>query len=433
MKSNQSLEDKIEQYLLGRLPRDEHLEMEQAIREQPDLAQEIELRRLEFDTAEELIAGDIRAQFERLHEQEPESGKMSPRWDRRWYYYVAVAVVVLLAFLLYRQLWTNNVPPPLPPNPLVQDTVPQNPLVPKDAKPSTKPHQPKSTPTSVQHIASAYYKSSQNWKETSAIRGDGATGLPDAVDRAIAFWQNGEYRKTLQHLENVQIGHPRFYTAQLLRTHAYFNLRNYNEAAAAARSVMAWQGNAEYSEEAEWLLVLTFVADGKNDTDEFKVASDNILRDKAHPYHDNMLALWGNLPENKNAAIALADPTNFVTSPSMEAFVVASSRSQGLTVKISSPPNDTRFAPDKNGEVLIRFAGTVESAPGVTLTLMIFDNKNANKPLVSVPLELKKGNVADTLSFDFQQRLKVAQGLYYFTVERQGMPLAYTGKFTIKN
>lgn len=434
MKSDPSLEGKIEQYLLGRLPRDEQLEVERAMRDDPDFALEVELRRLEFDTAEELIATDIRALYQRLREQERESGKMSPRWGRRWYYYAAAASVALLAFLLYRYLFPPPVEPPgfvntgkTVPDTFIIQLPPRPPQVVPDlsvAESEAPPERPQAQ-TDVQRIAIAYYGSSQDWNKTSSVRGSDTPGSQDAVGHAIASWQRGAYPEMLQYLDTIQADHPRYYAAQLLLAHANFKLGKYKEAAAAARAVVDWKGKRDemYVEEAEWLLVLSLLAQDSTEAEEFRTISGNILKDEKRQSYADMVALRDEL---------LGGP-NFAPNPSMDALAIASSRSEGLTIKISSPPNDARFAPDKKGEVLIRFAGTVEGATAVALTLNIFDNKNSNKPLLSVPLELKKDATTGTLTFDFQQQLMVAQGLYYFSIEREGEAPAYAGKFTVKN
>lgn len=306
MKSNPSFEDKIEQYLLGKLPRDEHLQMERAIREQPDLAQEVELRRLEFDTAGELIAGDIRTQFQWLLEQEPESGKMSPRWSGRWYYYAVTASVVLLAVLIYR-LFSNKTYE-TPEIVVLRTTVPdtftiqfplrnQTQLIRNDTLSKyLQPTSPKPQ-SAAQRIALAYYSSNRNWNETSSVRSDDVPGSQDAIDRAISSWQRDTYLEMLQYLDTIHTGHPRYYTAQLLLVHTNFSLGRYKEAAIAARNVAAWKendpinSNKAYVEEAEWLFVLSLLADGMSGNDEFRVASENILRDKGHHFHDAMVSL----------------------------------------------------------------------------------------------------------------------------------------------
>ena len=129
--------------------------------------------------------------------------------------------------------------------------------------------------------------------------------------------------------------------------------------------------------------------------------------------------------------MAQGDPADFIPNPSMETFVSSGARSENMEVKISSPSNGADFVLNEKAEAFVLFAGLVEgisnSEPGA-LVLTIFNNKDANKPLVSFPLELKKD--AEGLAFEVRQRLKFQRGLFYFTVELKG-EMVYAGKFTI--
>lgn len=135
--------------------------------------------------------------------------------------------------------------------------------------------------------------------------------------------------------------------------------------------------------------------------------------------------------KQKERHIAQKDPADFAPNASGEAYL--SLRSGGLEVEITSPLNDADFAPKKSGETLIRFAGTISGNPNMATagnSIAIYDNKNVNKPLVSIPLVLKK-DAAGTMSFDEQQRLKYPAGLYYFRIKSPDGEMIYAGKFTI--
>ncbi|MBK9017949.1 MAG: hypothetical protein IPM82_30075 [Saprospiraceae bacterium] len=134
----------------------------------------------------------------------------------------------------------------------------------------------------------------------------------------------------------------------------------------------------------------------------------------------------------ENSYIAEADPADFIPNPSMEALVSSGLRSfEGLTFSMTSPSNSAEFTPDKKGETSVRFAGVLEGPSGeppFEPVLAIFNNKDVAKPLISLPLELKKDAVGS--AFEVRQRLKFLPGLYYFTIE-QDNELMYAGKFTI--
>lgn len=120
-----------------------------------------------------------------------------------------------------------------------------------------------------------------------------------------------------------------------------------------------------------------------------------------------------------NRPIAAADPANYRRNPAMETFVDGGLRSAGLVFSSVKPANDAGFIPDAQGRVTIRFSGTIaglaEAPPG-TFLLAIYNNQNPNKPVLSVPLELKK-DAAGKMVYDLPQRLNVPLGLYYFAVE----------------
>lgn len=370
MKRETPFKGKIEQYLLGRLPRDEYLEMERAIKEQPDLAREVELRRLEFDTAEELIAQDIRALFQQLREKEIEEGQKPEPSEktfgsrRLWYYLAAAAVLLPLAFFLYRALF------PIEPPPLIVSvastqishdggsdgsitltvsggtpdytyiwtndqrskdlsglsagtyrvtvtdangrtvsataTVTELPLVavvPGDTSEEDEiygaPSQgntPKlSTPDKkysklIAAAEGAYNKSQWNSLSTGLRTGDPTQRNPTAL--AAEAIERRDYPGAIQHLQNTGKENTQ---AQLLKAHAYFREDRFKDAANAARTAAELK-KPPYREEAEWMLVLSLVADGKTD-DDFHSISEKIMNDAGHQYHKDMTALRDKLSE----------------------------------------------------------------------------------------------------------------------------------------
>ena len=117
----------------------------------------------------------------------------------------------------------------------------------------------------------------------------------------------------------------------------------------------------------------------------------------------------------------------------MEVLINGGLRSEGLTVKVNSPTNDADFALGNKGEALVPFRGTIEGSDEVeqgTLVLIVFNNKDSNKPIVSVDLEPRKDD-SNSYAFQLRQRLKALPGLYYFTIEQGEGEIIYAGKFTL--
>lgn len=113
-KHNEALYAQIDQYLSGQLPEAESAAMRQAMLNDAELAQEVALRRLEFEVSEALIAQRIRDQMQRLRTdpppdpapiQPPHQERLSiPRW-------AIAAMLIIAAIGVY---WWAMRPPGLP-------------------------------------------------------------------------------------------------------------------------------------------------------------------------------------------------------------------------------------------------------------------------------------------------------------------------------
>ena len=132
--------------------------------------------------------------------------------------------------------------------------------------------------------------------------------------------------------------------------------------------------------------------------------------------------------------IAMLDPARFKLNPSMEALVNSKVRSESMEVRMSLPANGVRLVPDEKGISQLRFTGTIliQSDPAPTeFVLSFFNNVNAGKPVLETPVLVEKES-ENALKFDFQQRLKLQAGLYYFTIEAvEGGEILYAGKCSI--
>lgn len=132
--------------------------------------------------------------------------------------------------------------------------------------------------------------------------------------------------------------------------------------------------------------------------------------------------------------IAAADPARFKPNPGMEAFVNGGVRSSGIEINITRPANGKRFMPDEKGAFTVRFSGTgnwpADKRPK-GFSLLFFDNLDANRPLLTVPIQAQK-DIVESLTFDMRQPLKFPPGLYYFTVEENDLgEILYAGKFFV--
>ena len=142
-------------------------------------------------------------------------------------------------------------------------------------------------------------------------------------------------------------------------------------------------------------------------------------------------------PDSLNIArpMAMSDPARFVPNPGMEAFVASGLRSgPQIQVKMSFPENGMRFMPYNKGVVKLRFTGLAtwqEDQKPTGFVLTFFDNRNANKPLLELPVPVQDAS-AGNLKIDMLRRLEFVPGLYYFTLEESGEgEVLYAGKFFV--
>lgn len=137
-------------------------------------------------------------------------------------------------------------------------------------------------------------------------------------------------------------------------------------------------------------------------------------------------------PQN-SASIAQADPTNFKESPAMEAFMDIRGGAD-ISLQITSPKNGTVFQTGSTGQTRLHFSGSLtELSPNdiTVLDLLLFDNKNADKPLLTLTLK-STADANGNAGFDLRRMVNFSRGLYYFRIEeRESGDMLWIGKFTI--
>ena len=136
----------------------------------------------------------------------------------------------------------------------------------------------------------------------------------------------------------------------------------------------------------------------------------------------------------KKEYFAMADPANFSENKAMEMMIGGLRGSGDISLSITSPQKKSTFKPGNNGQTQLRFLGKVEEAEintTVLLDLLIFNNKDINKQMLTLPLNIAtdaKGNA----NFDIQEKVNFQQGLYYFRIqERESAEILEVGRFFI--
>ncbi len=304
MNDKEAFYDQIEAFLSGHLGPEKREAMQKAMSASPALAREVELRRLEFDVSEALIAQNIRDQLLRLRtppSPEPPPAPLAERQPSRRILWIIAALLVGVAIGGY---WWNRQPTRMIPN---QEQAPSldlelTPPVLKDVPPTranqdTTPPDRKVTPESPENkpvrpllaMATELYQR----PEMQTLRGT-APVAGDAYELALSAWERQDYAAIVTALQNITSNDPKWMRALTLRAHAQFNLKRFAQAAEsfatiADSKIMPW------SEEAEWYVLLASLADGKAETANFRARLDQLLSDQGHPYVEQAKDLKGRL------------------------------------------------------------------------------------------------------------------------------------------
>lgn len=294
-KNNEALYAQIDQYLSGQLAEAESAAMRAALLEDAALAQEVELRRLEFEVAEELIAQTIRDQLHRLRtEPPPQNHVQSPKEEkfRPYIWAIIAAMLSIVAIGLY--WWVNrSVPPsaiaPLPnttPQLLPTDSAKQTPqaTAPPAATPETDPEPPKAEADRYLALAQKYYRD----PDLGTLRGTALDATP--FETATAAWEKQDWAGVLAALDRVGTSDPQFIRAQVFRGHAQFKMKRYRLAAQTFKTISD-SHIQPWAEEADWYILLALLADGRGKSAAFQTGLQKVLADVAHPYFSEAEAL----------------------------------------------------------------------------------------------------------------------------------------------
>ncbi len=304
MNNNRPYYEQIEAFLSGYLAPDQRAAMEKALLEDSELAREVELRRLEFDVSEALIAQNIRDQLVRLRTSpspETQPPAIQPYKFRPLLWLIA-ALLSIAAIGIY---WWNQqaipiiekVPSSAPQQtpPVLENTVP---IQPQEEKPPTQPAQKntskKSKNESAQPLALATTLYQRPDLET--LRGT-VPMTNDVYQVALSAWEKQDYVAVVATLQNVTTNDPKWLRAATLLAHAQFNLKYFAQAAQGF-SAIADRKIRPWSEEAEWYVLLALLADGKAGTTNFRTRLEQVLADEGHPYFEETRELKANLAKH---------------------------------------------------------------------------------------------------------------------------------------
>jgi len=144
------------------------------------------------------------------------------------------------------------------------------------------------------------------------------------------------------------------------------------------------------------------------------------------------------LKKSPDRPIAMADPAAFVPNREFEDRLGSQIRATDGSAEMHSPVTGAHFIPEK-GSVKIQFRGAAAASSDTAqfpLILNIYSNRiSSAQPLLRLsPVIQNRGTTAEKWIFSVSQRLRLQQGLYYFTLERRANEdLIFVGKFTVQS
>lgn len=291
MKNKGPFYDQIEAFLTGRLTPAEQDAMRKALLDDPELAREVELRRLEFDVSESLIAENIRQQMQGLRREPPTE---SPPEKKNLVVLLLIAAVLLITAIgVYRRQQRAPEPPPAPatspPNPAT-DSVPAAPQ-------ATYPpaHDNKPAPAGQQNRYLALAAELYQNPDFETLRGP-ASGAADPLETALAAWQKQDYAAVVTALQPVSATNPQYWRAMTLTAHAQFKLKRFGQAAQTFTAIA--DGKIQpWAEDADGYVLLAMLADGQSDTAAFRARLEKVLADPGHPWFDLAGKIQSRLPK----------------------------------------------------------------------------------------------------------------------------------------
>lgn len=328
------LYDKIEAYLHGDLNVEDKKAFEADIANNPQLAEQVEMQRFEWDGMEVILEDDLRGKMAQWQDEEKQLAppasvhkvenqpltvvKGGGGISRRLYYGLAAAASIVA--LISALFWVFTKPQPVPDVVINRpDTLARLPLptpMPKSDKenapiviePNKKPLEKKvetvkpdnQTPivvdkkpapldntiddkTYIAFAEEAYEKSGTlNYEDMNASRGNNNT---DAIlDEAGKAYDKKDFTKTIALLRNTPIVEDNFMALELL-AHAQFHTKNYKAALPVFQKLLEFSGKKS-RDKSEWYLLLCYIANYKQHALDFKTLANKILENKEHTYFD---------------------------------------------------------------------------------------------------------------------------------------------------
>lgn len=307
--------DKIEAYLTGQLTDEESLQFEKEAANDQQLANELSLQRLEHDAMERMLEQELKNKMASswaasppanpfLEKQEAKVVQLDARKNWR-VLRIAAAIggVLLITALLWRL--TNNKPPEIvneppkketPSEPPTQETPPitipeETEIVETPDEPVNKKEQPKQKnrkterpappPSQNNYLAMAENLYTAPSSQASSLKSGDAPSEKSAILQAAEALDEGRFKEAL-----TLLGPPAAddqSTERYIRGHAYFKTGKYGAAAEEFKIIAADEFLPNY-QEAQWYLLLSYLAQLPTTEKEFKALANQLANDEYSDY-----------------------------------------------------------------------------------------------------------------------------------------------------
>jgi hypothetical protein len=281
---NEELNDKIDNYLKGKLNETELKAFENAMNSDEALAQAVQLSKLENDSIELLIEDDLRAQMsvwkqEKAHKMPSNTeGVVSPKNNKYFLFFGALIILILITLFYFLNKKENNPTPqinnslPIDSLPKEEKTIPQNNSNPINNPPivlekkTQKPLIKKQEITikkedAYSDLAYSFYK---DFDYSNEVR-DLTTNNSNAFNPIIEAWQNNDFQLVITLCKPIDKNSDNYFISQEMSAHAYFKLNKFSEAANLFNSI-ANSAKGEIIEHANWYRLLCLIALHKNES-----------------------------------------------------------------------------------------------------------------------------------------------------------------------
>lgn len=287
MEHDDILFDKIEDYVRGRMDAGEKADFEQAIAADPELAEMVELHRLEQDGMELLVEDGLRQKMQHWDETPTTPDPAAPRKPGiPWRFLLPLLVALSAAgFWLFRRQPESTPPPPLEKapeqkqtnEPVADQTI--TPKTPTEAENTEKNKAEKPNPRLIA-MSTRVYELPNNLG--SALKSTEPVSAPTTpFDAAIQAYKEKQYAQALRQFDQIkQQDNPTQYAlAQEWKAHIFYQTGKYPEAAAIFRKMAARNTKNTAQDRAEWYLLLSLVPDYKRQKQE----ADALMQRMADP------------------------------------------------------------------------------------------------------------------------------------------------------